>query len=83
MFVYSPPVGRESVGQVIPVRTGAGNPGLPEAQYRLALLHLAGNGVPVDEARAKALLEQAANAGYAPAVSELQNLHEQAARPRQ
>jgi hypothetical protein len=70
-FVYSPAVGREAMGQVIPVRIGPTIPGLPEAQYRLALLYLRGDGVEQNEADAIRLLELAAAAGYQPAQSAL------------
>ena len=39
--------------------------GLPDAQYRLAVMHRLGDRVPRDEALAAALLEPAARAGFA------------------
>jgi hypothetical protein len=37
-YVYSPPVGKEKVGRVIPVNIGTAEPGLAEAAFRLARL---------------------------------------------
>jgi len=37
-YVYSPPVGKETYGRVIPVATGDARPGLPEARAALARL---------------------------------------------
>jgi len=37
-FVYSPPVGKESYGRVIPVTVGPPSPGLPEAEEALKRL---------------------------------------------
>jgi hypothetical protein len=62
-FVYSPPVGK-APGQVIPVRTGSDQPGLAEAQYRLAVLHRDGRGVKKDLDRANQLFAQARAQGY-------------------
>jgi|GEM_PF-2810018 len=45
-------------------RAGAG---CPQAQYDLALRHLSGRGVPVDECAAMSWLDQAARAGHRPA----------------
>lgn len=73
-YVYSPPVGKESYGRVIPVRTGSGKAPSPEAQYRLALLHLKGAGVKQDAGKARKLLSSAAAAGYAPAVEILASM---------
>lgn len=73
-FVYSPAVGRETMGQVIPVRTGPDSPGLPEAQYRLALLYLRGEGVKQSTEEAIRLLELAAAAGYQAAHAMLASL---------
>ncbi|MCH8686436.1 SEL1-like repeat protein [Pedomonas mirosovicensis] len=38
IWVYSPPVGKESMGRVIPVDTGPGRTGLPEARAALERL---------------------------------------------
>jgi TPR repeat protein len=62
-FIYSPPVGK-APGQVIPVRTGADQPGLAEAQYRLAQMYRDGRGVQKDPARAERLFAQAAAQGF-------------------
>ena len=74
IYVYSPPVGKESYGRVIPVLTGPGRAPLPEAQYRLALLHLKGAGVDTDRQKAEKLLQAAAGAGYAPAAKTLSSM---------
>ena len=73
-YVYSPPVGSESAGRVIPVRTGSGKAPSPEAQYRLALLYLKGAGLKQDEGKARRLMEQSAKAGFAPAVEALSRM---------
>lgn len=73
-YVYSPAVGRESYGRVIPVRTGSGKAPSPEAQYRLAILYLKGAGVKQDQSKARKLLEQSAKAGFAPAVEALHGM---------
>jgi TPR repeat protein len=62
-FIYSPPVGK-APGQVIPIRTGADQPGRAEAQYRLARLYRDGRGVRQDLARAERLFAQAAAQGF-------------------
>lgn len=62
-FIYSPPVGK-APGQVIPIRTGADQPGLAEAQYRLAQMYRDGRGVRKDLARAERLFAQAAAQGF-------------------
>ena len=82
LYVYSPPVGSEKAGRVIPVNAGPRQPGLPEAQSRLALLHLSGNGVARDLARARRLLEQAGRGGHAAAAALLLRLPRDTARAR-
>lgn len=62
-FIYSPPVGN-APGQVIPIRTGIDQPGLAEAQYRLAQLYRDGRGVRKDPARSERLFAQAAAQGF-------------------
>jgi hypothetical protein len=66
-YIYSPPVRKGGSGRVMPLRVGMDQPGLPEAKYRLALLHLRGTGVKFDVKRAIKLLNEAATQGYAPA----------------
>lgn len=58
IYVYSPPVGK-SPGQVLPLRSGPDQPGLPEAMRRLARLYEQGLGVKKDPARAARLKDQA------------------------
>jgi TPR repeat protein len=69
-YVYSPPVGGERSGRVLPVRLGPATPGLPEAQFRLARLYLEGRGVRRDRGRAVRLLKSASRAG-SPAAAAL------------
>ena len=69
-FIYMPPVGA-SPGQTVPYRTGPDQNGLPDAMYRLALLRLAGRGVTQDNAKARQLLERAAQAGNHDASAKL------------
>lgn len=73
-YVYSPPVGKNGRGTVIPVRTGTDQPGLAEAKYRLALLYLRGAGVKLDFEKASELLREAARQGFAPAREKLDEL---------
>ena len=64
IYIYSPPVGRESYGRVIPVRTGTGRTSSPEALYRLGLLYLNGTGVKADRRKSERLFREAARAGF-------------------
>ena len=73
IYVYAPPVGN-APGTVIPVSTGPAEPGLPEAQYRLGLMHLEGRGVRYNYKRGVGLIDPAAAAGYAPAIAKQQKL---------
>jgi uncharacterized protein len=41
IYVYSPPVGKESYGRVIPMNTGAGQAGLPKAAVALSRVNTA------------------------------------------
>lgn len=66
-YVYSAPVGGEKYGRVIPVRTGADQPGLPLAKVRLARLHIIGLGVEANREEAIELLRDATAAGNAEA----------------
>ena len=74
IYVYSPAVGRESYGRVIPVRTGPGRAASPEARYRLGLLTLKGAGVKQDRKKAESLLRSAAQDGFAPAEQALADM---------
>ena len=73
IYVYTPPVGY-APGTVIPVNTGPAQPGLPEAQYRLGLMHLEGRGVRYNYKRGVALITEAAAAGFPPAIVKLEML---------
>lgn len=64
-YVYSPAVGK-SLAQVLPVRAGPDQPGLPEAMYRLGLMYRDGRGVQRDEERARRLIAEATAAGFRP-----------------
>lgn len=66
-YIYSPAVGRESAGRVIPMRMGPDRPGLPEAKYRLGRLYIEGRGVPLSVRKGMQLLQMAADAGSAEA----------------
>jgi TPR repeat protein len=72
-YIYSPPVGK-APGSVIPVRTGPDQPGLAEAKYRLALLHLSGKGARFDIKKARTLLSEAGAQGFLPARLKLEEL---------
>lgn len=67
--VYSPPVGKEQYGRVIPVRTGPPRVGLPEAQYALGRLYLEGRGVKQSDRKARKWLKRAAQQDYGPALA--------------
>lgn len=83
-YVYSPPVGREKSGRVIPVRTGADQPGLAQAKLRLAKLLLSGLGVEPDREEALELLREAAAAGSNDAKTILEDMRPSgAAKPRE
>lgn len=72
-YIYSPAVG-ESRAQVIPIRRGPQQAGLPEAQYRLGLLYLEGRGVKRSIKNARTWLTRAADAGFALARERLRQL---------
>lgn len=69
-YVYSPPVGK-SPGQVIPIRIGPDVPGLPEATYRRALMHIEGRAVEPRPRKGFKWLRELAKRGYAPAIDYL------------
>lgn len=73
LYFWSPPVGR-SPGQIVPLRVGSDQPGLPVAAYRLALLKLAGRGTELDIEGAKQLLRRAADQGVDAAKTKLLEL---------
>src|SRR3569833_1650466 len=62
-------------GKSLSVRSN-GDPGLPAAQYRLAMLYLDGRGVKLDRRRAVSLLKAAGKAGYERANELLRSLGE-------
>jgi TPR repeat protein len=70
IYVYSPPVGK-SPGQVMPIRTGPDIPGLPEANFRRALMHIEGRAAKPSPRKGFAMLKKLAKAGYGPAVERL------------
>jgi TPR repeat protein len=72
--IYSPPVTPGGVGQVMFLANPNAGPGEAEAQYRLGLMHLDARGVRFDINRARALFNQAAAQGFAPAVAKLREL---------
>ncbi len=74
VYVYSPPVGGEKSGRVIPINAGPRQAGLAEAQYRLALLHLDGSAGERNPGRARKLLERASRAGHKAATALLLRL---------
>ncbi|MCG8504605.1 MAG: sel1 repeat family protein [Sphingomonadales bacterium] len=71
-YVYSPPVGSETYGRVIPVTTGPARPGLAAAQYALGRLYLEGRGVKRSDRKARKWLERAARQDYGPALALLE-----------
>lgn len=73
-YVYSPPVGKNGRGTVIPVRTGPDRVGLPDAKFRLGVMYLEGRGVGFDFAKGRKLLEEAADGGSADARAKLREL---------
>ncbi|WP_326408103.1 sel1 repeat family protein [Sphingomonas sp.] len=70
IYVYSPGVGK-SPGMVLPVRTGPDVPGLPEAAYRRALMHIEGRAAKPSPRKGFSILRKLAKSGYAPAVARL------------
>lgn len=73
IYVYSPGVGK-SPGQVIPIRTGPDVPGLPEAAYRRALMHIEGRAAKPSLRKGFSILKRLAKNGYAPAIDRLNAL---------
>jgi len=70
IYVYSPGVGK-SPGRVMPIRTGPDVPGLPEAAYRRALMHIEGRAAKPLPRKGFSILKKLAKSGYAPAVARL------------
>lgn len=70
IYVYSPGVGK-SPGMVLPIRTGPDVPGLPEAAYRRALMHIEGRAKKPSPRKGFAILKKLAKSGYGPAVARL------------
>jgi len=69
-YTYVPPAG-DVPGFTLPVDGGMRHDGFAEAQYRLALLYLTGQGVEKSEKRARKYLVRAAEQGHEAAASEL------------
>lgn len=69
-YIYSPPVGK-SPGMVMPVRIGPDIPGLPEAQFRRALMHIEGRAVKSSPGKGFKLMKALAKRGYQPAIDKL------------
>lgn len=72
-YVYVPPAG-DVPGFTMPVDGGMRHDGFAEAQYRLALLYLSGQGVEKNEKKARKYLVRAAEQGHEAAASTLENL---------
>ena len=70
IYAYSPRVGK-SPGQVIPIRTRPDVPGLPEARFRLALMHVEGRAPKPRLRRGFKWLHALAKEGYPPAIAYL------------
>ncbi|MFC7535909.1 hypothetical protein ACFQPG_00840 [Sphingomonas sp. GCM10030256] len=73
-YVYSPPIGKEKAGRVLPVRTGPDLPGLTEAKVRLARMYLIGRGVRPDRRKAISLLIASERQGSVEANQQLERL---------
>ena len=78
LYIYTPGVGT-SGGRVMPLRTGPDDPGLPEAVFARALLHIEGRAARPDYRRGLKLLTALAKGGYAPAVAKLAELRDRTA----
>lgn len=66
LWIYVPGVGGQP-GRVMPHTIGPGEPGLPEAAYRRALMHIEGRAARPSYRKGLKLLKQAADGGYPPA----------------
>lgn len=75
--IYVPGVGK-SAGSVRMIRTGPDVPGLPEANYRRAMMHIEGRARKSSFRKGLKLLKQAAKAGYTPAAEMLQKIEREA-----
>ena len=71
--VYVPGVGK-APGRVQMIRTGPTKPGLPEANYRRAMMHIEGRARKPSFRKGLKLLKQSAKADYAPAAEMLQKI---------
>jgi TPR repeat protein len=72
-YIYSPGFGKVP-GRVMPVRIGPDIPGLPEAKFRRALMHVEGRAVKANPRKGFKWLKELAKGGYAPAVERLRSL---------
>jgi TPR repeat protein len=72
-YIYVPGVGK-SPGYVMPVRVGQDIPGMPEAKFRRALMHVEGRAVKANPRKGLKWLKELAKAGYGPAVQRLSSL---------
>jgi TPR repeat protein len=70
IYVYSPGFGKVP-GRVMPLRTGPDIPGLPEAKYRRALMHIEGRAMKANPRRGFKWLKELAKGGYRPAAERL------------
>ncbi|MEM9880070.1 MAG: hypothetical protein AAF862_12420 [Pseudomonadota bacterium] len=70
-YIYSPPVGNESYGQVIRIPSSSSDPGLVGAQYMLGALYAEGAIVERDLEAARSWLSKAAAQGSVPAAARL------------
>lgn len=69
-FIYVPGAGKVA-GYTMPVRTGPTTSGLAEAQYRLGLLYLSGNGLKKNPKKAQKYFRLAALQGHQPSCEQL------------
>jgi TPR repeat protein len=72
-YIYVPGVGK-APGYVMPVRVGQDSPGLPEAKFRRALMHVEGRAAKPNPRRGFKWLKELAKGGYGPAVKRLSSL---------
>jgi TPR repeat protein len=73
IYIYTPGVGK-SPGRTIPMRMGPDVPGLPEAAYRRALMHIEGRAAKPSPRKGYSILRKLAKNGYAPAAAYLERL---------
>ena len=73
IFIYSPGLNGQS-GRVFPVSTGPIVPGLPEGNYRRALLHIEGRAFKPSPRKGLKIIGKLARSGYQPAIDYLAKL---------